>query len=433
MNTSSIRSSATAFCVAAVSAAAFADTVMTEPVALSGVSYYQSRDTQKVHVSYTLSNQDDEPAYVVMDVLTNGVTIGLDKIKTFGDSATVSQLDGAPVAVGTHEIVWDARKDWRGNLSTNAQVQLTAFYTNRFDIYMVVDLSGGPTATHYPVTYTTVEPDPGSDYSCISNKLWLKRVNAGTFMMGSPSSEIGRLSNENQHEVTLTKPFFAGVFPVTAAQYALVTGVSRQLPNSNIYPDDRSVASLTPSIGATWIEIRGEDSLQTWPSSNAVSPGSFMGILRAKTGIVGFDLPTEAQWEYTCRAGTTTAFNNGLNGTVDGSVATAEEPGLNAYAWYLAISGGVCHRVGQKLPNNWGLYDFHGCCWEWVLDCLKSDLGTAAVTDPKTGYGQGTNNNRVQRGGAYNQRSAYCRSAIRSNSAATATGGGFRVWCNLGE
>ena len=418
----------------AVSFGVLADTVMTQPVELSDVSYYQSRETQKVHVTYSLSNQNDEPAYIVMDVLTNGVSIGLDKIKTFDTPTTVSQLDGAPVAVGTgKKIVWNARKDWRGNLTSNAVVQLTAFYTNRFDLYMVVDLSEGPTATRFPVTYTTQEPDPINDYTCISNKLWLKRVNEGTFMMGSPSSEIGRLSNESQHQVTLTKPFFAGVFPVTAAQYALVTGVSRQLPNGNIYPADRSVASLTPSIGATWIEIRGEDSLQTWPSSNAVSPDSFMGLLRAKTGIGSFDLPTEAQWEYACRAGTTTAFNNGLDSTVDASVTTAEEPGLNAYAWYLAISEGVCHRVGQKLPNNWGLYDFHGCCWEWVLDCLKMDLGTSAVTDPKTGYGQGTNNNRVQRGGAYNQRAAYCRSAIRSNSAATSGGSGFRVWCNLGE
>ncbi len=410
-----------------------ADTVMTAPVELSDVSYYQSRETQKVHVSYTLSNQNDEPAYVVMDVLTNGVSIGLQNISTFENAATVSQLDGAPVACGSHEIVWNARKDWRGNLSTDAQVQLTAFYTNRFDLYMVVDLSEGPTAERYPVSYTTVEPDPDSDYTCISNKLWLKRVNAGSFMMGSPSSEIGRLSNENRHKVTLTKPFFAGVFPVTAAQYALVTGVSRQLDNGYIYPADRAAASLTPAIGASWVEIRGEDSLQAWPASDAVSPGSFMGLLRAKTGLDGFDLPTEAQWEYACRAGTTTAFNNGQDSTVDGSVPTAEEPGLNAYAWYLAISGGVAHRVGQKLPNDWGFYDFHGCCWEWVLDCLKSDLGTAAVTDPKTGYGQGTNNNRVQRGGSYNQRSFYCRSALRSNSAATTGNSGFRVWCNLGD
>lgn len=410
-----------------------ADTVMTAPVELSDVSYYQSRETQKVHVSYTLSNQDNEPAYVVMDVLTNGVSIGLQNISTFENAATVSQLDGAPVACGSHEIVWNARKDWRGNLSTDAQVQLTAFYTNRFDLYMVVDLSEGPTATRYPVTYTTVEPDPDSDYTCISNKLWLKRVNAGTFMMGSPSSEIGRVGNENRHEVTLTKPFFAGVFPVTAAQYALVTGTSKQLANGNIYPADRAAAALTPAIGASWVDIRGDASLQTWPASDAVSPGSFMGLLRAKTGLDGFDLPTEAQWEYVCRAGTTTAFNNGQDSTVDGSVPSAEEPGLNDYAWYLAISGGVAHRVGQKLPNDWGFYDFHGCCWEWVLDCLKSDLGTAAVTDPKTGYGQGTNNNRVQRGGTYNQRSSYCRSAFRSNSPATGTGSGFRVWCNPGD
>ncbi len=408
-----------------------ADTVMTAPVELSDVSYYQSRETQKVHVSYTLSNQDNEPAYVVMDVLTNGVSIGLQNISTFENAATVSQLDGAPVACGSHEIVWNARKDWRGNLSTDAQVQLTAFYTNRFDLYMVVDLSEGPTAARYPVSYTTVEPDPDSDYTCISNKLWLKRVNAGTFTMGSPSSEVGHQSNETQHEVTLTKPFFAGVFPVTAAQYALVTGTSKQLGNDKIYSSDRATASLTPAIGASWVDIRGDASLQTWPASDAVSPSSFMGLLRAKTGLDGFDLPTEAQWEYTCRAGTTTAFNSGLDSTVNAT--TTKEPALTDYGWYDAISGSGTHRVGQKLPNAWGFYDFHGCCWEWTLDCLLTNLGTASVTDPKIGYGQGTNNNRINRGGSYNQRSAYCRSAFRSNAGATAGSIGFRVWCNLGE
>ena len=208
-----------AVCAATLGASA---TDMTEPMTLSDVSYRQDRRTQKVHVSYSLANQG-EPAYVVMDVLTNGVSIGMEKIKTFESGSAVSQFDGGPVTEGTGKsIVWNARKDWRGNLSTNATVQLSAYYTNRFGVYMVVDISGGPTATRYPVTYTMDAPDFDTDISCASNKVWLKRVKAGTFRMGSPSDEVGRSSNETLHDVTLTKPFYAGVFPVTLAQYCLV-------------------------------------------------------------------------------------------------------------------------------------------------------------------------------------------------------------------
>lgn len=406
----------------------FADTAMTEPVALADVSYYQSRQTMKVHVSYTLSNQNDEPAYVVMDVLTNGVSIGLDKIKTFADASTVSQFDGAPVAVGSHEIIWNARKDWKGNLSTNAVVQLHAFYTNAFNLYMVVDLSEGPNAARYPVTYTMDEPDPVNDYSCISNKLWLKHVNAGTFMMGSPADEVGRYANnEYQHQVTLTRPFFAGIFPVTAAQYALVTGVNKQLGVSNIY--DTETPSLTPAYNVSWDAIRGASTHLTWPSSDEVSSDSFMGLLRAKTGISGFDLPTEAQWEYTCRAGTTTALNSGKNISVAWG-GTTEDANMDEVAWYKHNSGSKAHRVGQKLANSWGFYDFHGSVWEWCCDTLQADLRTSASVDPKIGATTDSEG-RVQRGAQYGSQAPYARSAGNRSSSTPSGNGGFRVWCNL--
>jgi len=409
-----------ALCAATLGASA---TDMTEPMTLSDVSYRQDRHTQKVHVSYSLANQG-EPAYVVMDVLTNGVSIGMENIKTFADASTVSQLDGAPVVEGTHEIVWNARKDWKGNLSTNAVVQLYAFYTNRFNIYMVIDLSAGPSAAHYPVTYTMDEPDPINDYSCISNKLWLKRVNAGEYTMGNSTE-----SANPPHHVTLTRSFFAGVFPVTVAQYALVMNANKEF--ASIY--DTSTPLLTPA-NVSWVDARGTAGIMTWPSSDEVSSDSFMGLLRTKTGISGFDLPTEAQWEYACRAGTVTDWNNGTACTAanDGS---ATDPELAKLGWYNQNNAGGIHRVGQKQPNDWGLYDFHGSCWEWCLDAVKTSLGTSAVTDPEIGYASANDPaQRIQRGGAYVSRAYFCRATSRNNDTPESRGyAGFRVWCNIGD
>ncbi len=409
---------------------ALAQSVMTQPVTLTDVAYYQDRVTQKIHVSYSLANQGDEPAYVVMDVLTNGVSIGIEKFRTFDAGSSISQLDGDPVSTGEGKsIVWNARKDWKGNLSTNAVVQLSAFYTNRFSVYMVIDLSEGPSASHYPVSYTTDDPDPTGDYSCISNKLWLRRVRAGTFMMGSPDGEIGRFTGgtEALHEVTLTKPFYVGVFPVTVAQYALVTGTIKQYSVANIY--DAATPTLTSAYGVSWVDIRGAVSSANWPNSSVVTSDSFMGLLRAKTGLDGLDLPTEAQWEYACRAGTTTAWNNGTDSVAENGDLSAVDPNLDLLGWYNQNSGGKMHRVGQKLPNAWGLYDFHGNVWEWCLDAIVATLGTSAVTDP-TG-GTNVNGNRVQRGGNLSSRASWARSATRSNNTPTAGGAGFRVLCNL--
>ena len=409
-----------AVCAATLGASA---TDMTEPMTLSDVSYRQDRRTQKVHVSYSLANQG-EPAYVVMDVLTNGVSIGMEKIKTFESGSAVSQFDGGPVTEGTGKsIVWNARKDWKGNLSTNATVQLSAYYTNRFGVYMVVDISGGPTATRYPVTYTMDAPDFDTDISCASNKVWLKRVKAGTFRMGSPSDEVGRSSNETLHDVTLTKPFYAGVFPVTLAQYCLVMGVA---PSSYYAGSRPSVdGMLVPVRQSTWVDIRGAITAETWPNSSKVGADSFMGLLRAKTGLDGFDLLTEAQWEYTCRAGTTTAWNNGT----DCVTTTGEDPNLNLLGWYNKNCS-VRQRVGQKLPNAWGFYDFHGNLWEWVLDANVAP-GAEAVTDPKGSTN--VNESRVQRGGSFGGQASWCRSACRSNGNPSSGNASFRLAFQLGE
>ena len=118
----------------------------------------------------------------------------------------------------------------------------------------------------------------------------------------------------------------------------------------------------------------------------------------------GYRLPTEAEWEYAYRAGTTTAFYNGPITNCDGSDAKA-----NAIGWYDANSGATTHPVGQKQANDWGLYDMAGNVWEWCHDWWQTSLGSSAVTDP---VGSGTDS-RTARGGSCTFRAGALRAAER--------------------
>ena len=145
---------------------------LTEPITVSNVRFSQARATQRVTVNYALANQG-EPAWVTMDVLTNGATIGMQHVSSVSGDISRYGLDmvgRGPVADDGLEktIVWDAHRDWRGNLGSNVTVEVAAWYTNSPPgVYMVVDLSEGPTAVRYPVSLSTAVPDP-TDLSCVS-------------------------------------------------------------------------------------------------------------------------------------------------------------------------------------------------------------------------------------------------------------------------
>ena len=266
--------------------------------------------------------------------------------------------------------------------------------------YMVVDLSGGTNAASFAISYLDEVPEGGWTEEYKTTKMVLSKINAGKFTMGSPKDELGRYNDEVQHEVTLTKPFFAGVFEVTQKQYELIMG-----NNPAYYQGD-----ARPVEYVSYDMIRGAEKGTNWPAKSEVDATSFFGILRSKTGL-SFDLPTEAQWVYACRAGTTTALNSGKNLSDEDQCDEMNEVG-RCYGNMNDEKGGYDEHttVGSYLPNAWGLYDMHGNVLEWCLDWYQSDLGSDPATDPK---GNTEGRYRLLRGGSYNANAAGCRSANR--------------------
>ena len=248
--------------------------------------------------------------------------------------------------------------------------------------------------------------------------------------MGSPSDENGRGSYEDLHGVVLTKPFYIGVFEVTQKQYQLVMGAN---PTYSSYRSD-----MRPVSRVSYNDIRGSVNGAGWPTHNQVDANSFMGRLRSKVNML-FDLPTEAQWEYACRAGASAALNNNKDYDWGANCNEVARWQRNAYN-----SGSDCvydgkggfqnmTKVGCYLGNAWGLYDMHGNVWEFCRDFWNYGLGTSGVIDPvgaNRGYSSG--NERVYRGGSCDDGSGI-RAAYRNTCtgpSGTSNTIGFRVFCS---
>jgi formylglycine-generating enzyme required for sulfatase activity len=238
------------------------------------------------------------------------------------------------------------------------------------------------------------------------------RIEGGTFTMGSDSTEPNRSANETQRRVTIS-PFHMGKHQVTQAEYEEIMGANPSnfkgfnLPVENVswldaidYCNRRSIKEgLTPAY-----TISGTNA--TWNRQAN-----------------GYRLPTEAEWEYACRAGTTTPFNTGFNITTNQANYDGNYPyNNNAKGTYRQRTT----PVGSFAPNAWGLYDMHGNVWEWCWDWF-GEYGVASQTDP-TGPAGGSN--RVLRGGSWYLNGQGLRSAARNCNAPTtryAHDGGFRL------
>ena len=197
-----------------------------------------------------------------------------------------------------------------------------------------------------------------------TNSIGMKMVliPPGEFTMGSPESEAGRRKNETQHTVALSKAFSIGVYEVTQSQYEQVMGS---------YPSYFKGANNP--VEASW-----DDAVAFCEKLSALPAEVAAGRV--------YRLPTEAEWEYACRAGTTKAYSFG-----------DDKKDLGKYAWFNENSDSTTHAVGEKLPNGWGLYDMHGNVWEWCVDL----------------YGKSGDTFRVIRGGSWSDVAADCRSATR--------------------
>ena len=284
---------------------------------------------------------------------------------------------------GRHQLTWSRPDLVVSNVTATASLVSYNTSTTTEELYCVIDLSGGPDATWWPVSYLSSVPSGGAVDTYKTTKLVLRRIPAGTFIMGNDQTNESR-------RVTLTKPFYMGVFEVTQKQWELVMGSWPGSSPSSSY----GRGDAYPAYYVSYDDIRGSSSGARWPASSAVDASSFLGRLRAKTGL-DFDLPTEAQWEYACRAGTAATYYWG--DAMDG-----------AYAWYSSNSGSKTHPVGTREPNAWGLYDMSGNVWEWCRDWY----GTLAYgTEPN---GSASGSYRVLRGGSWNINSVFCASSYRN-------------------
>jgi len=312
------------------------------------------------------------------------------------DASGLTDADLLALGQWYHSLV--AKTAGRGaktRLLTRARVNLT--------MYLEVHKAADATAQGATKTLKSVETELKRSADALAAKvdklriltltlgrgveLKLVRIEAGKFMMGSANPDECYKRSRPQHEVTISAPFYMGATEVTQEQYAVIAGKN---PSS-------MVGQQNPVDTVSW--------------NDAVA---FCRAASRKTRKT-VHLPTEAQWEYACRAGTTTVFSFG-------NVAKD----LDAYGWYMDNSGRKTHPVAQAKPNAFGLYDMHGNVMEWCHDWCITTYVAAASRDP---IGPKLGDGRVIRGGSYAGQADYLRSSGRRWDAAVCTDGryGFRV------
>jgi len=280
------------------------------------------------------------------------------------------------------------------------------------------------------VTITATTVDGGKTATCavtVIKQIEMVSIPGGTFMMGSPATEPNRRDDETQHSVTLSG-YKMGKYQVTQEQYQAVMGSNPSNFSSN--PQAGETQGKRPVEMVSWYDaivfcnklsikeglspaysISGSTDTAVWGTIPTSSNATWNAVVIV-AGSTGYRLPTEAQWEYACRAGTTTAYNTG--DTISDNTG-----------WYGSNSGLKTHEVGKKPANAWELYDMHGNVWEWCWNWYES-YSNGSQVDPT---GAATGSSRVFRGGGHGDGARNLRSAYRGTSLPfyRNNGGGFRL------
>ena len=200
------------------------------------------------------------------------------------------------------------------------------------------------------------------EYTCPIMGAIFVLIPAGTFMMGSPEDEIGRMDYETLHQVTISKPFYLQTTPITQKQWDVVMGNN----------DSEFKGENLPVDSESWNDVQ-----------------EYIQKLNELAGGVRYRLPTEAEWEYACRAGSNGKYCFGDDETM-----------LGEYAWYMTNSNKQTHPVGLKRPNAWGLYDMHGNVFEWCSDRCGAEDSESYIESPRDDpQGPSSGELRVCRGG----------------------------------
>ncbi len=395
---------------------------------VSNVAMAQADHSRTVTITYDLA---DAAAVVTLDVQTNrtgaATSDAADWVSIGGENVGIAKGDvWKKVEAGSRAIAWRVDKAWRGFKVSAARAVVTAWSVDNPPDYMVVNLAANAAAnseTYYPAA----EFLPGgllSNSIYRTSQLVMRKIPAQgvTWEMGSMADEIGRTGvnkGETLHTVTFDDNYYIAVFETTQAQWSFVT---------NSWPSDFTGEHyMRPVEKVSYNMIRNMgDATCSYPADPHQQ--SFLGLLRAKTGLL-FDLPSEAQWEFACRAGQGSGrWNDGsliLSETKDANLARLGRflhnggKVLDPSGEYVAAdkAGGATNGtaiVGSYAPNGWGLYDMHGNVWEWCLDWYAKDiteLGGAVNTTAGT--------ERIRRGGGFQLDAFYSRSAQRFSSSPT--------------
>ena len=357
-----------------------------------------------VDIDYTVAYADDEAP---LDPAKDRIELSLvdeSVMPPTTNSAHWLSAVPTPAGAGKHRVAWNANKDGVTLVSSRARVLLSLVHYG--ERYMVVDLANKDNDGKYVTTYLDAKPMDGfssSEYK--DSKIVFRLIPPGSCVVGSPATEAGR-GSEPEYEVVISRPFYMSIYEVTQAQYTRIMGNN---PSHN-------VGEHRPVDWVATQTVRGNPNTYNWATTTDVAPGSFVDKLGScMNGYM--DIPTEAQWEYACRAGTTTPFSEVPGASYDETLATLgrftmSDKSLNTDPSGVYETGSV--NVGQYKPNAWGLYDMHGNVREMVRGWACDDYGALQQLVDPIGASTGVGGYMLARGGSYAVQSSDCRAASKT-------------------